>query len=439
MTNENNNVVAFPTKSADEAVADMQAEMAAMAEPAKPPISDYIDKENPVPVEEAQALPISGDAPVGIVISGGEATTVTEIPEHVKAMMEADAQADAAAEEPVEVPQLDENNPLNEVSAQQLGMLMKQVGEMMQMFEAQWNSTKAEFKLGDAHMRQLYAYNQEHAEAMPSGLTQEESIKFDTFNGLNGIPEEKVLEIFGEGHPIIGIEHTITIDRLKSVTQDFFSWMSAIREYQQIHDGYMELIEVEEEKEIQKLKDLTAIEQDPERKAKMEASLKLYYNRKFMDFIAEPLDEKKISILVKAFSDETKIQYWIDRARVKLGQLKINAKFILEISQLEKRFLPEEFHGHNNIFLLYFLNLVVYCDVYNKSDADRNKVACIIFGMDKFIRNVWAPEIREKILANMIEFQKQFVGKLAAPTAVVETPQEVPQSDVVETKEEVVQ
>ena len=421
MTTENENVVGTDVNTAGEhvtheaAIGDMQAGLEDMTK-----ACTTQEPSDEIPVESDQ------DQPVGVVISGGEVKPITEIPDAVKAQIEADAKAEADAseeQEPVEAPKLDENDPLNETSTQQLGVLMKQVGQMMGMFEAQWSSTKQEFKLSDSHMRQLYAYNREHATPMPEGLSPEESVKFDVFNGLDGITEEKVLEIFGTEHPIIGVEHTITLDRIKSVTKDFFSWMDAVREYQQIHDAYMELIEAEEDQEIKKYENLIAIEEDPEKKQKMQAALDVYYNRKYLEFIAEPLDEKKIDVLVKAWTDEKKIQYWLERSRVKLGQMRINAKFILEISQFEKRFLPEEFHGQNNIFLLYFLNLVVYCDVYNKSDADRNKVACIIFGMDKFIRNVWAPEIREKILANMIEFQKQFVGKLAAPTAVEEAPE----------------
>lgn len=317
-----------------------------------------------------------------------------------------------AEEQPPEPPLLDENDPLNEVSQQQLSQMMSQIREMMGLFEAQWNSTQQEFKLTEGHMKQLHAYNEEHAQPMPLLLTEEEQAKWDRFNGLNSITEEKALEIFGNDHPIIGIEHTITIDRIKSVTQDFFSWMATVTEYRNIYNAYTQLIELQEEKEIETLKQFRDNEQDPEKKAKMAAAIDLYYSRKYLEFLAEPLSEEKINILVKAFSNENKIEYWINRSRTKLNQMKISSKFILEISQFEKRFLPEEYHHQNNIFLLYFMNLLVYCDVYDKKSADRNKVACLIFGMDKFIRNMWSSEIREKISNNMIEFQKQFLGKL---------------------------
>jgi hypothetical protein len=339
----------------------------------------------------------------------GDMTSINVIPvTELEEAIDVDNAADAVEEAPL----LDENDPMNEISQHQLGQMMGQIREMMGMFEAQWNSTKQEFKLNDGHMRLLYSYNEEHAQPMPEGLSEEEQIKWDKFNGLNSITEEKALEIFGEEHPIIAPMHTITIDRIKSVTQDFFSWVSTVNEYRNINDAYLQLIEAEEEKQIESLKVHAEKEQDPEKKAKMIAALDLYYNRKYLDFIAEPLPEEKINILVKAFHSEDKVSYWINRSRNKLNQMKISSKFILEISQFEKRFLPEEYHNQNNIFLLYFMSLLVYCDVYDKKSSDRTKVACIVFGMDKYIRNVWPAEIKEKIINNMIEFQKQFIGKL---------------------------
>jgi hypothetical protein len=264
-------------------------------------------------------------------------------------------------------------------------------------------------------MKLLYGYNEEHAQPMPEGLSEEEAAKWDPFNGLDSLTEEKALEIFGEGHPIIGLEHTITMDRVKSVIQDFFSWMTAVREYRQIHDSYMELIELSEEKEIESLKEYRDKVEDPEKKEQIQKAVDLYYNRKYMDFLAEPLSDKQIGILVKAYSDEKKIGYWIERARVKLNQLKISPKVILEVAQFEKRFLPEEYHGQVNILLLHFINMVVYSDVYNKADSQRNKVVCMVFGLDKIIRNVWPAETRERIINNIITFEKQFVGKLPKP------------------------
>lgn len=309
-------------------------------------------------------------------------------------------------------PVLNEEDPLNEVSEQQLRQLIRQVKDMVGILEAQWNSTKNEFKIKESHIKELYVYNSNNHTPMPEGLTTEEVDKWDKFNGLDSISEDKVLEIFGNDHPIIGIEHSITIDRIKSVVNDFYAWTSAVKEYQEINKAYLELIENKEAQEIERLEEYCKKEEDPEKKEKMQKSLDMYYSKKYLDFLAEPLDEKSIDRLVKMYSDEKKIKYLYERALEKLKQLKVSRQFINEIAQFEKRFLPEEYHKQYNIFLLYFMNMIVYANINDKSSNDRSNVYALIIGLDKFVRNLWDDESKERILSNMIEFQKQFLGKI---------------------------
>lgn len=306
----------------------------------------------------------------------------------------------------------DEENPVNEVSVKQIGQLLKQVGEMVQIMENQWNMSKNEFKLTDNHMKQLYQYNEEHRTEMPEGLSEEEQENWDRFNGLNEIPEDKVLEIFGEGHPIIGVANTQTIDRIKDCVNDFFSWMAALKEYRQIHDAYLELIELEEQKNIEQLKAIADKETDPERKAKLDESISLYYNRKYLEFMSEPMDEKDRDRLVAAFSDEKKIQYWLQRTRDKLKQIKVAEKFILEISQFEKRYLPEKYHKCSNMLLLYFMQTIVYSDMHDKEGAGRNKVVCMVFALDGIVRKTWKGEVAEKVMNNIMAMLDQVIDLL---------------------------
>ena len=306
----------------------------------------------------------------------------------------------------------DEENPVNESSIKQIGNLLKQVEEMVRIMEAHWNASKRDFKLTDTHMKQLYQYNEEHRTEMPEGLSEEDQEKWDRFNGLDSIPEEKVLEIFGEGHPIIGIEHTQSIDRIKDCIQDFFSWMSSMKEYRQIHDAYLQLIEIEEQKNIEILQATADKEEDPEKKAKMLESIKTYYNRKHLEFLAETMDEADRDRIVKAFSDEKKIQYWLERTRDKLKQIKISDKFILEISQFEKRYLEEKYHKCSNILLLYFMQTIVYSDMHDQNSDGRNKAVCMIMALDGVIRKTWSPEITEKILNNVRLLEDQIIDLL---------------------------
>lgn len=309
----------------------------------------------------------------------------------------------------------DEENPLNEYSMKQIGNLLNQVKEMVQVMEHNWNTSKNEFKLTDTHMKQLYQYNEEHRVEMPDNLTDEEKENWDRFNGLDNIPEEKVYEIFGEGHPIIGVANTQTIDRIKDCVNDFFNWLTTLKEYKQIHDAYLELIELEEEKNIEKLKIVAENEEDPYKKSKMEESIKLYYDRKYLNFLSEEMSEKDKNKLIEVFNDGKKIEYWLNRTRDKLKQLKVAESFILEISQFEKRYLPEKYHKCSNILLLYFMKTVIYSNIADKNDNDRNKSVCMVFALDGIIRKTWNEENTENVINNIMAMEDQIIDMIPEP------------------------
>ena len=337
-------------------------------------------------------------------------------------------------QDPEETPEDEEfdGDPLEGVSESQIASLMRQMRDMMGFLESQWQSSKEEFKLTDVHMRELYDFNEQNRIPPPEDYDEDADDAddiYDRFNGLNLITYEKVLEIFGNGHPIIAVEidenkvadpestgvlniHQITIDRIKSVVQDFFAWMSSVKQYRQIHDAYMELVEIKEKEQIDLLLKKVEEEEDPKKKEKLQEALDMYYNRKYLDFLAEPLDEETVNRLVKAFSDEGKINYWLNKTRDKLKQMKLSEKFILEISQFEKRFLDEKYHHQSNILLLYFLSMASRVTAYSHKDPLRTQVVCMVIGLDKFIRNTLHEDDRIRVLHNIEAFQNQFLDKL---------------------------
>lgn len=295
----------------------------------------------------------------------------------------------------------DEDDPINEYSIQQIGQLLKQVKEMVQMMEGQWNTSKSEFKLTDTHMKQLYQYNELNRTEMPEGLSDEERDTWDRFNGLDNIPEDTVFEIFGEDHPIIGVDHPQTVDRIKYCVEDFFNWLAALKEYHEIHNAYLQLIDIEEDKNIEQLKLVADNEEDPEKKQKLQDSIKLYYNRKYLDFIAEELTDESKNRLVNTFNDGKKIEYWVNRTKDKLDQMKISPKFILEISQFEKRFLPEKYHKCSNMLLLYFMQTVIY------STNDNGKF--MVIALDNVVRKSWPQDKIDKVINNIISMLDQVI------------------------------
>ena len=306
----------------------------------------------------------------------------------------------------------DVNNPLGGQSIKNITTLLKNLQDMLKIMETQWKTSQREFKLTNEQVQKVYEYNESYYTPMPDNLTQEEIDKYDRFNGLDHISEETVLEIFGEGHPIIGVENTVTIDRLKDCMNDFIAYVSAMKEYKQVHDAYMQLIENEEDRNIAILEDMYQKETDPDKKAKMEENLNKYYDKKYLNFLSESMTDDQKNRLINTFSDGKKIEYWIKRTREKLKQLNISEQFILELSQFEKRFMDEKYHKCSNMLLLYFMGLVIYSDIYNSKSESRGRVIAMVIVLDSVIRKVSNEKTTEMVMNNIQSMLDQLIDDI---------------------------
>ncbi len=306
----------------------------------------------------------------------------------------------------------DPENPLDEKSIHVIESMLKACADTVRVLEQNWNITRKDFNLTDKHMKALYDYNMKHATPMPDDLSDEEKDKWDHFNGLNDIPQDKVIEIFGNDHPIHGIQMDQTRDRIKVSIQDFFNWMTALREYKNIYNSYRQLLEVQEETEIKKMKLIAEKETDPEKKAKMEDAIYTYYYNKNLGFLADEFEEKYINKTVENFYDSKKLNYYIQRAQDKLKQLNISTAFILEISQFEKRYLEEKYHKLSNILLLHFIQKLIFTDLGDKKNIERSRIIMMVMVLDSIIGNRCSEEAKESVLDNIRKFEDNFIDKI---------------------------
>ena len=309
----------------------------------------------------------------------------------------------------------DFENPLNEQSSENLANLLRQLESMVQIMQSQWEASARELDLKDVHMRQLAAINDKYKEEMPEHLTEEQRENWDYLNGIDKITDEDIDAIFEEGHKVRGVDHSQTVDRIKGACQDFFAWVSMMKEYRNVHDAYIKLIELEEEKQIEELKILAEKEEDQEKKERMLNSVDMYYNRKYLKWLSDPVDDVTKKRVINVLEDPKKAEYSINRCRDRLKQLKISSKFILELSQFEKRFLEEKYHKCSNVLLAYFLGVSIYMDPNNKADDGRVKTVCMVMAMDAFIRDQWDAEHKQMLLDNIIAFEDQFLDIVPEP------------------------
>ena len=304
----------------------------------------------------------------------------------------------------------DPDNPFEGATMDQMMSMMKSLKNTIEIVREEWEASKRELKITDVHMRQIFQYNQDHKLPMPENLTEEEKKDWDILNGLNDITDDKVMEIFGSDHPITQTgDHDLMVQRLKDATQDFANWISIMTEYKNLHNAYCQLVELEESKNIEKLKVMAENEPDEKKKEKMLASINEYNRNKYLDFLADELDESTIKVLINAFTDEKKVEYWLKRTRDKLSKININTKFILELSQFENRFLDAKYHKASNILLLYFMNIARYIVPDKNDDPNKIKTCCMQVMFDRFIRDTLDKEVKQRILNNILAFEDQML------------------------------
>lgn len=305
-----------------------------------------------------------------------------------------------------------EENLHSDLTKHRILGLVRQLKDMVGILESAWHATEAEFKLTDTHMKELMAFNTNHLDKPAEDISDEEREKWDPTNGIDKLTEEDVVRIFGEEHPIIGVTHDVTMDRVKDAFNDFYAWLKALREYGDIQDSYMTILEEKEQLALEQLTETMNRETDPVKKEQMQKAIDQYNKNKTLGFMKDALNEKLIDRIVKNFKNDHKISYWIQRTRDKLKQMHISQKFILEISHFETRFLEEKYHKCDNILLMYFMSLIVYAPVHDKKNVERNKAACMVYVLDRFIRNKLDEENKKVILDNVIALEDQFIEKL---------------------------
>lgn len=266
--------------------------------------------------------------------------------------------------------------------------------------------------------------NSENPDGIPVPINEEQ--EYDPLNGIDSIPLETVREIFGDNPQVIGVDRQQMVDRIKFAAESFYGLWQAHSDYRTLEKELSNVMEQQEQESIAALRERANSEEDPEKRARAQAVLDNYYDQKYLSFLPEdiPICEKYI---LKAFYDQARIKYALERTRVNMKTINVSESFILEMSSFEKRFLPEKYHQQNNILLLYFLNLMVYRNVLTDKDA-RRKATSFILAIDRYIRKAWTDDERDRVHANIIAFEEFFVGpirtkstKLAEATQPTET------------------
>ena len=301
---------------------------------------------------------------------------------------------------------------------EQVMQVYKHAREILQIMESTWKSTVLSYKIQHDHIEKLTQINRERRSPEPETPVKDENgkeIPYDPCNGVLKLTEDEVVDIFGEGHPIIGVTHELTLDRIHDAYEDFYNWAHALNDFREIDKAYIEYTDLKEEEQLNILKESAENETDPDKKEKLTLAIKQYYNKIYLEFLTEEIPDIRIQNVVSRLGNAEKAQYILKRATDRLKQMGISAQFIPEIVKFESEFLPEEFACCNGVLLMYFCDLVTYCDVHDVRDQNRNNAIYMTVMIDRYIRNMLKDEVRSKIKENIITFEKKFVDLVPKP------------------------
>lgn len=297
----------------------------------------------------------------------------------------------------------------------QMASMLKTAKSMIEIMEATWISTRDEFAITENQIARVIEFNNEHRDPKPEEPEKDANgneIEYDEFNGLRHLTMENVIEIFGADSPIIGMDLTHTIDRVRSAAGAFYSLYDAYRNYNTYNGELTKLIEEYEEENIRELRRIATEDPDPAKREKATRAVEDHDTIRLLRFlpgVKNPAKPEQIQKLRDAFNDEGRIQYTLERCREYLKTLRIPEKFILEVSSFEKRFLPEEYWDRNNMLLLYFMSTVVFEKATANEEVGK-RVRSFVVMMDRLVRNDLPEDVRTEILANIRTFEDLFQG-----------------------------
>lgn len=297
------------------------------------------------------------------------------------------------------------------IKTEDINNLLSNMKNMIGTVETMWSNYQSMYKLGDKEMKTLTEFNLAHRDEPSEEELAEIKAgkkKFDSFNGLDKLTEDDVKEIFGTDSEIISKKHEDTVKTIKEVLDTFYSMINSQREFRNVYDQYMDLIESNEFDKMEELKQIAIECGDEERKKKILEAYDVYYATKYLDFLRDEIDPDQMKYVLGAYTDENKVTYQINRGKEKLEKLGFSQMFVLELSKFEDRFLDEKYKKQSNILLAHFLNMVVYGDLKNPTSIDRTRVVAFVIILDRLIRNRLKPEIRERVLGNLIALEDQY-------------------------------
>lgn len=149
-------------------------------------------------------------------------------------------------------------------------------------------------------------------------------------------------------------------DELKQVTENWFEYVNSAEYKQKKLDKLNELREKAES------------EADPLAKKKILEMISSMESGQTLQFLFDRIEknpEIETQAIKDSYFDSAKSQLIIKKFKSRLPRYNYNEDIYKMFFNIEEKFLPEEYHDFNNIFLFHVMRFISHTDTYNKRDS----------------------------------------------------------------------
>lgn len=308
---------------------------------------------------------------------------------------------------------IDPSKPITQRDIDNVGRFINQFADTVRTIQKIWLDTKAELKLTDTQIKAVYNFNIQNRDPEPDPAEGEDAPEYDRYNGVLKMTDADITNVFGDGHPIWGVDLSQTRDRIHGALQEFIEYAAIMKEFRDLNNNYAKLQNMYEDDQMEQLQKIADEKEDPTEKAELQRNIDNYWRNRYLGFLTDPVDEATINRIVLAYSDRRKCEYWRDRSLRKMKQLHMSPNFLMELYNFEEIKMDEKYAGLNNILLLYFMHTVTYINTYDKDDIRRPYSVFMFNTLDNLIQNrIDDPEKRQLVLDNVATLLDNFMGKL---------------------------
>lgn len=255
-----------------------------------------------------------------------------------------------------------------------------------EIYEKLSNLSKEEFdKLNDVDLEKIYL---EFKDSTVAG-----ELSFDELKDKLAAIHESAIDLKDINKQATDLENEVNVE-IKKYTEYVLSPEYAQKQAEKIAELEKRLKETDDENERKSITDVLAI----------------IISSRTLDFLFtrfKKYDEKETKNIVDAFFDKDKSTYILKRYKDTASKLNLDQNIYARFVNLEERYLPEQYHAFNNLFVFITIRMIAYTDTKSKSETAY--VGAILQQLTKLFYNKFTDEGKEKFITTVENVLNYFI------------------------------